>query len=154
MKNGKLLSIQFASPGISRGAEGQGGKFEGSTYSFLLPCSPSPLLPSATNTMQFKCSLAYSLTDQIRRSSRSVCANLAEAWRKRRYEGAFIAKLSDSESEAAETQTWIEFAVKYNYLEVEAGRELYQTYNQVLGKLVSMINNPSPWLMSTAREGK
>ncbi len=96
----------------------------------------------------------YSLTDQIRRSSRSVCANLAEAWRKRRYEGAFIAKLSDSESEAAETQTWIEFAVKCNYLEVEAGRELYQTYNQVLGKLVSMINNPSPWLMSTAREGK
>ena len=53
----------------------------------------------------------YSLTDQIRRSSRSVCANLAEAWRKRRYEGAFISKLSDSEAEAAETQTWLEFAV-------------------------------------------
>ena len=53
----------------------------------------------------------YSLTDQIRRSSRSVCANLAEAWRKRRYEGACLAKLSDSEAEAAETQTWIEFAV-------------------------------------------
>lgn len=54
----------------------------------------------------------YSLTDQIRRSSRSVCANLAEAWRKRRYQAAFVAKLSDSEGEAAETQTWIEFAVK------------------------------------------
>lgn len=52
----------------------------------------------------------YSLTDQIRRSSRSVCANLAEAWRKRRYEAAFIAKLNDAEGEAAETQTWIEFA--------------------------------------------
>src|SRR5262249_42936417 len=52
----------------------------------------------------------YSLTDQIRRSSRSVCANLAEAWRKRRYKAAFIAKLSDAESEAAETQVWIEFA--------------------------------------------
>ena len=50
----------------------------------------------------------YSLTDQIRRSSRSVCANLAEAWRKRRYEKAFISKLSDSESEAAETQVWLE----------------------------------------------
>ena len=89
----------------------------------------------------------YSLTDQIRRSSRSVCANLAEAWRKRRYEAAFVAKLSDSEAEAAETQAWIEFAVKSNYLEIEIGRELYRTYNQILGKLVNMINNPSPWLM-------
>ncbi len=60
----------------------------------------------------------YSLTDQIRRSSRSVCANMAEAWRKRRYEAAFVAKLNDCESEAAETQTWIEFAVKCNYLVV------------------------------------
>ncbi|NET73527.1 MAG: four helix bundle protein [Sphaerospermopsis sp. SIO1G2] len=67
----------------------------------------------------------YSLTDQIRRSSRSVCANLAEAWRKRRYEAAFIAKLSDSEAEAAETQTWLEFAVKCNYLTPETGRVLY-----------------------------
>ena len=54
----------------------------------------------------------YSLTDQIRRASRSVSANLAEAWRKRRYEAAFISKLSDAEGEAAEVQTWIEFAVK------------------------------------------
>ncbi|BAY42379.1 S23 ribosomal protein (plasmid) [Nostoc sp. NIES-2111] len=90
----------------------------------------------------------YSLTDQIRRSSRSICANLAEAWRKRRYEGAFVAKLNDCEAEAAETQTWIEFAVKCNYLDVNTGRELYGIYNQVLGSLVSMINNPSPWLMN------
>src|ERR687884_290527 len=59
----------------------------------------------------------YSLTDQIRRSSRSVCANLAEAWRKRRYEKAFISKLADSESEAAETQVWLEFAVKCDYMD-------------------------------------
>ena len=51
----------------------------------------------------------YSLTDQIRRSSRSVSANIAEAWRKRRYEAAFVAKLNDAEGEAAETQTWIEY---------------------------------------------
>lgn len=89
----------------------------------------------------------YSLTDQIRRSSRSVCANLAEAWRKRRYEAAFRAKLNDSEAEAAETQTWIEFAVKCNYLDVERGRELYGSYNQILSGLVNMIKNPSPWLM-------
>ncbi len=89
----------------------------------------------------------FSLTDQIRRSSRSVCAKLAEAWRKRRYQAAFVAKLSDSEAEAAETQSWIEFAVKSNYLEVEQGRELYRNYNKILGMLVNMIVNPSPWLM-------
>ena len=89
----------------------------------------------------------YSLTDQIRRSSRSVCANLAEAWRKRRYEGAFLSKLNDAEAEAAETQTWLEFAVKANYVDAAVGRELYQVYDNILGKLVSMIHNPSPWLI-------
>lgn len=94
----------------------------------------------------------YSLTDQMRRSSRSVCANLAEAWRKRRYEAAFVAKLSDCEAEAAETKTWIEFAVKCDYINVEIGREIYGTYNRVLSGLVSMINHPSPWLMKSARK--
>jgi four helix bundle protein len=89
----------------------------------------------------------YSLTDQIRRSSRSVCANLAEAWRKRRYEAAFIAKLNDCEAEAAETQTWLKFAAKCEYLQIDEGREIYSTYNQVLGILVTIINNPSPWLI-------
>jgi four helix bundle protein len=55
----------------------------------------------------------YSLTDQILRSSRSVCANIAEVWRKRRYEAAFISNLSDADAEAAETQVWLEFAVKW-----------------------------------------
>ena len=90
----------------------------------------------------------YSLTDQIRRSSRSVCANMAEAWRKRRYEAAFVAKLNDCEAEAAETQTWIEFTVKCNYLDIETGRKLYANYNQVLSGLVTMINHPSRWLMN------
>ena len=99
-------------------------------------------------TKSFPAEEKYSLTDQIRRSSRSVCANLTEAWRKRRYEGAFLIKLSDAEAEAAETQTWLEFAVKCDYLTPETGRELYQLYDQILGKLVNMINNPTPWLMS------
>ncbi len=89
----------------------------------------------------------YSLTDQIRRSFRSVCANFAEGWRKRRYQAAFIAKLNECEAESAETQTWIEFAVKCKYLDVEVGRELYGTYNQVLSGLVHIIKNPSPWLI-------
>jgi len=74
----------------------------------------------------------FALTDQIRRSSRSVCANLAEAWRKRRYEAAFIAKLNDCEAEAAETQTWLDFAIKCGYIHAEVGLELYARYNQVL----------------------
>ena len=89
----------------------------------------------------------YSLTDQIRRSSRSVCTNLAEAWRKRRYKGAFIAKLNDSEAEAAETQVWIKFSVKCGYMTAETGRDLYETYNQILGSLVNMINKPENWLL-------
>lgn len=89
----------------------------------------------------------YSLTDQIRRSSRSVCANLAEAWRKRRYQAAFVAKLNDCEAEAAETQVWIKFSVKCQYLNLEKGREIYGTYNQVLSGLVNMINNPNKWII-------
>ena len=99
----------------------------------------------------------YSLTDQIRRSSRSVCANFAEGWRKRRYIAAFVAKLNDCvreacrrQAESAETQTWIEFAVKCNYLDIEIGRELYGTYNRVLSGLVHIINNPSPWLIKNS----
>ena len=89
----------------------------------------------------------YALTDQMRRSSRSVCANLAEAWRKRRYEAAFVSKLNDAESEAAETQTWVRFAVRCGYLAAESGEELHQTYDHIIGKLVNMIRNPKPWVL-------
>jgi four helix bundle protein len=89
----------------------------------------------------------YALTDQIRRSSRSVCANMAEAWRKRRYEKAFVSKLSDSESEAAETQVWLEFAVRCGYMQRDDAVDLYQIYNEVLRTLVGMINHPETWLI-------
>ena len=89
----------------------------------------------------------YSLTDQIRRCSRSVCANLAEAWRKRRYEAAFISKLSDSESEAAETQVWIEFAVKCRYVDRDCAKTLYRQYDGVLRTLVGMITHPETWII-------
>jgi len=92
----------------------------------------------------------YSLTDQIRRSSRSVCANLAEAWRKRRYEAAFAAKLNDAESEAAETQVWLEFAVKCDYLNRDRGATLYQTYDESLRMLVAMINAPQSWIIKSS----
>jgi four helix bundle protein len=92
----------------------------------------------------------YSLTDQIRRSSRSVCANLAEAWRKRRYEAAFVAKLSDAESEAAETQVWLEFAVKCEYVGRDQAVPRYQTYEEILRMLMAMINSPQSWVISHA----
>ncbi|BBD65278.1 S23 ribosomal protein [Nostoc commune NIES-4072] len=89
----------------------------------------------------------YSLTDQIRRSSRSVCANLAEAWRKRRYKASFIAKLNECEAEAAETQVWLKFALRYQYLSIEEEKNLSGAYNQVLSGLVKMINQPEDWLI-------
>jgi four helix bundle protein len=92
---------------------------------------------------------AYSLTDQIRRSSRSVCANIAEAWRKRRYEKAFISKLSDAESEAAETQVWLEFRVKFDYLDRDEAADLYQTYDEILRTIVGMINHPESWTLKS-----
>jgi four helix bundle protein len=93
----------------------------------------------------------YSLTDQIRRSSRSVCANIAEAWRKRRYEGAFIAKLNDSEGESAETQTWLEFAVACQYIDRDKARDLFRTYDKIIGMIVTMIAKPAQWVMPSGR---
>ncbi len=93
----------------------------------------------------------YSLTDQIRRSSRSVCANLAEAWRKRRYEAAFVSKLNDSEAESAETQTWLEFAVRCEYLDREIAISLFKTYEEIISILVAMINTPASWVLPSGR---
>ena len=92
----------------------------------------------------------YSLTDQIRRASRSVCANMAEAWRKRRYEAHFVSKLSDCESEAAEVQVWLQFAVECKYVEPEIARSLFLEYDSVIAMLVGMIRKPDPWVLKKA----
>ena len=89
----------------------------------------------------------YSMVDQMRRSSRSVCANLAEAWRKRRYKAMFIAKLSDAESEACETQVWIEFARRCGYIEDAVCDELDADYDHIIGQIVKMINEADKWLI-------
>ena len=80
----------------------------------------------------------YSLTDQMRRSSRSVCSNLAEAWRKRRYKAVFVNKLSDAMQEASETQTWLEFSLACGYIDQPTFNELFQEYENILGKLNNM----------------
>lgn len=85
------------------------------------------------------------MTDQIRRSSRSVCANIAEAWRKRRYPKHFISKLSDADAEAAETQTWLDFALDCGYVDTETRNELNEQYEMIIGGLVKMMNTADRW---------
>lgn len=87
----------------------------------------------------------YALTDQIRRSSRSICVNIAEAWRARWYEKMFISKLALAESEAAETQVWIEFAVKCGYLDREISVTLYRACDEIIGSIVGMIRHSTSW---------
>jgi len=94
----------------------------------------------------------YSSTDQVRRSARSVCANMAEAWRKRRYPSAFVSKLSDAEAEAAETEVWLELAVRCGYLDPATSRNLERQYEQILGKLVTMISHPDQWNIRTVHD--
>jgi four helix bundle protein len=89
----------------------------------------------------------YSLTDQIRRSSRSVCANLGEAWRKRRYAAAFVSKLSDAETEAAETQVHAEVACRCGYLKEAKFQEIDAAYDQIIGQIVKMAEQPEKWLL-------
>jgi four helix bundle protein len=89
----------------------------------------------------------YSLTDQIRRSSRSVSGQIAEAWRRRKYANVFVNKLNEAEGEAAETQVWLEYAVRCQYISTKEGRELHRVYDRVIGKLVNMGNNPEAWVL-------
>jgi four helix bundle protein len=90
----------------------------------------------------------YSLTDQGRRSSRAVGAIIAEAWRRRKYEPAFVNKLNEAEGEAAETQVWVMHAVDCVYLTRSQGREIHRLYDRILGKLVNMGNRPDVWLLN------
>jgi four helix bundle protein len=88
----------------------------------------------------------YSLTDQIRRSSRSVCTNIAEAYRRKRYKDYFISKLNDSETENAETEVWLDFSKDCNYITVEEHHDLI-SLNTEVGKLIwYVINNPEKFM--------
>lgn len=87
----------------------------------------------------------YSLTDQVRRSARSVNANLAEAWRKRRYPNHFVSKLSDADAQAAETLVWLDFALAFGYLNEPAYKELTKQYDQICAQLTVMMNQPEQW---------
>jgi len=88
---------------------------------------------------------AYSLTDQIRRSSRSVSSNISEAFRRRKYPKSFVNKLNESEAEAAETQNWLDFAIAYKYISQDEYKELDEEYENIIGMLVNMQRYPEKW---------
>lgn len=93
----------------------------------------------------------YSLTDQIRRASRSVCSNTAEGWRKRRYPASFVAKLSDADGEAAETQSWLDSALRCRYISQSEFADLDDKYDHVSSQLTLMMNDADRWCSSLAR---
>jgi len=91
----------------------------------------------------------YALADQMRRASRSVCSNITEAWRKRRYKAAFVAKMSDAETEAGEMQCWLDVAKKLTYMPEEVYKQLDENYEHLLAQIVNMIQNATQWCALT-----
>jgi four helix bundle protein len=92
----------------------------------------------------------FTLTDQIRRSCRSICANLAEAWRKRRYKAAFISKLNDAETEASETQVHLEIALNHKYIDRETFEALDDACDKIIAQIVKMIDQADRWIIKPA----
>ena len=90
----------------------------------------------------------YSLTDQVQRSSRSVCANIREAWAKRRYAAHLISKLTDADGENCETDTWLEFAKDCGYLPMVDYTRLSANCHEVGAMIGGMLNDPTPFLLS------
>ena len=97
-------------------------------------------------SMSFPKEEKYSLTDQIRRSSRSVCANIAEGYRTRRYPKHFTSKITDADGEASETTVWLDFAKDYKYIKIDDYTELITKYKEVGKMLGSMANYPEKFL--------
>jgi four helix bundle protein len=99
-------------------------------------------------TKKFPPEEKFALVDQVRRSSRAVCAILAEAWRARRYPAAFSAKLDSAAGEAGETQVWIEIAKQCGYLGENTAVHLDDVYEHIVAQLISISRKPEPWLIA------
>ena len=102
-------------------------------------------------TKRFPKEEQYSLTDQMRRASRSVCANIGEAWRKRRYVAHFVSKLTDADAEATETMIWLDFSLSCGYLDTKDHAELSVEYDQIGKMLGSMISAPEKFCYSSRK---
>lgn len=98
-------------------------------------------------TKNFPAEERFSMVDQMRRSSRAVCSNMAEAWRKRHYKAYFVSKLTDCEGEADETRVWLEFALSSGYIKEEVFNEMDRSYDLILGQLVTMRTQPDKWII-------
>jgi four helix bundle protein len=98
-------------------------------------------------TKHFPAEERFSMVDQMRRCSRSVCANIGEAWRKRRYPAHFASKLSDSEGESEETRVWLELALRCGYISRDETEQLDSTYDGILAQLVHMIDHTEDWII-------
>jgi len=96
-------------------------------------------------TKTFPAAEKYSLVDQVRRSSRSVCSNLAEAWRKRKYPAHFVSKLSDAAGESDETRVWLDFSKASRYIDESTYTDLDDRYDHIVGQLVKMMSEPEKW---------
>ena len=92
----------------------------------------------------------FALTDQIRRSCRSICAKIAEAWRKRRYKAAFISKLNDAETEASETQVHLDIALHHNYVNRETFEALDDACDKIIAQITKMIDQADRWIIKPA----
>jgi four helix bundle protein len=100
-------------------------------------------------TKYFPVEERYGLTNQVRRSSRSICANLAEAWRRRRYQAAFVLRLNDAEAEVAETQVHIEIAFRHHYVSQQIFEELDDACDKILAQTVKMIDQADRWVIQS-----
>ncbi|HIJ95424.1 MAG TPA: four helix bundle protein [Desulfuromonadales bacterium] len=138
----------------SSGSKGQNLKIQNHKDLYVWQLAMDSAMHIYEATKKLPTEEKYSLVDQIRRSSRSVAANIAEAWRKRRYEAAFVAKLSDAEAEACETQTWLEFCKRCGYLPESRTTELDRMYDDILGKLIAMINGAKNWTIIKTKDSK
>ena len=96
-------------------------------------------------TKTFPAEEKFSLVDQMRRSSRSVCSSIAESWRKRRYPAYFVSKLTDASSEAEETRVWLEFSLRCGYISATTFNELDASYDLIIAQLVKMESEPNKW---------
>jgi four helix bundle protein len=102
-------------------------------------------------TKDFPTEEKYGLTSQVRRSSRSICANLAEAWRRRRYQAAFVLRLNDAEAEVAETQVHIEIAFRHHYVSEQVFEELDDACDKILAQIVKMIDQAERWVIQSQK---
>jgi four helix bundle protein len=118
----------------------------------IYQASMDPAMAIFELTRDFPFEERYSLVDQIRRLSRSVCANIGEAWRKRRYPKHFVSKLSDAESEAEETRVWLEIAHRCGYISDVQAKKLDEQFDRIIAQLVTMSTNPDQWIIREKTE--